>query len=53
MITTESPAVTLELGIPGTHIVVDQMSKTNAILTHVDFADQGASGHLTKNEMDC
>lgn len=53
MITTESTAVRLELGIQGTHIVVDQMSKTNAILTRVDFADHGESGHLTKNEMDC
>ena len=36
MVTTDPPAMRPEFGVQGAHIVVDQMSKTNTILTHVD-----------------
>lgn len=44
MVTTDPPAVRPEFGVQGAHIVVDQMSKTNTILTHVNLLTRRKTG---------
>lgn len=44
LVTTEPPAVRPEFGVQGAHVVVDQMSKTNTILTHVDSLTRRETG---------